>query len=66
MYDIDDQQATQWKETYRIGNERLADMKKQSAELTEAIEDLKVQLAWGETLIEKASKNNQLNMKHLN
>ena len=66
MYDIDDQQATQWKETYRIGNERLADMKKQSAELTEAIEDLKIQLAWGETLIEKASKNDQLNTKHLN
>jgi DNA-binding transcriptional MerR regulator len=66
MYDIDDQQATQWKETYRIGSERLADMKKQSAELTEAIEDLKVQLAWGETLIEKASKNNKLDTKHLN
>jgi DNA-binding transcriptional MerR regulator len=66
MYDIDDQQATQWKETYRIGNERLADMKKQSAELTEAIEDLKTQLARGEKLIEKASKNNQTNKTPLN
>ena len=66
MYDIDDQQATQWKETYRIGNERLADMKKQSAELTEAIEDLKTQLARGEKLIEKASKNNRKNKTPLN
>ena len=44
MYDLDDAQATQLQETYRIGCERLTDMKHQQGELSDAIGDLQSQL----------------------
>ena len=37
--------------TYEIAQERLADMERQRDELTEAIDDLKDQLKWGEKVI---------------
>ncbi|MGB0798195.1 MAG: MerR family transcriptional regulator [Planktomarina sp.] len=58
MYDLGDAQTTQMHETYRIGQERLADMVRQRDELNEAIDDLQAQLKWGEGLI-KASDQKQ-------
>ncbi|UWQ31150.1 MerR family DNA-binding transcriptional regulator [Leisingera sp. M527] len=51
LYHAGDQQVTQLTKTYEVGRERLADMERQREELTEAIEDLKDQLAWGEKMI---------------
>ncbi|OED50071.1 MerR family transcriptional regulator [Leisingera sp. S232] len=51
LYHVGDQQVTQYTKTYEIANARLADMERQREELTEAIEDLKDQLAWGEKVI---------------
>ena len=49
-----DQQHTQLSRTYDIGCERLADMERQRDELTEAINELKKQLKWGERVIASA------------
>ena len=51
LYHVGDQQVTQLTRTYEIAQDRLADMERQREELTEAIEDLKDQLAWGEKMI---------------
>ena len=51
LYDIDDQQVTQLSKTRDLATQRLADMEHQRAELDEAIEELKAQLAWGEQMI---------------
>jgi len=51
LYYVGDQQHTQYTRTYEIGLERLADMERQRDELTEAIDELKAQLQWGEKLI---------------
>jgi uncharacterized FlaG/YvyC family protein len=51
-----DQQQTQIQRTYEIAQERLADMERQREELTEAIEDLKSQLKWGEQLLNSMSE----------
>ena len=51
MYDIDDEQATQIQETYRIACARLEQMERQRDELTEAIDELKAQLDWGRQLL---------------
>ena len=48
LYDLGDQQITQIARTYELGQKRLAAMIAQRDELTEAIEDLRRQLAWGE------------------
>lgn len=53
MYDIGDAQATQIQETYRIAQARLADMERKRVELDEAIDELKGQLVWGQSLLEK-------------
>lgn len=53
MYHIGDAQATQLQETYRVAQERLDDMERQRDELTIAIEDLKEQLIWGESVLQK-------------
>lgn len=55
LYNIGDQQATQFALTYEIGQKRLADMVKQRDELNEAIEDLTAQLSWGEKMIASQS-----------
>ena len=51
LYNVGDQQLTQFTETYRIALERLAQMEQQRAELDEAIADLKEQLAWGDKML---------------
>ena len=59
LYDMGDQQQTQLARTYDIARERLADMERQRDELTEAIDDLKDQLKWGEKML--ASMNSTKN-----
>jgi len=51
LYDMGDQQQTQFSRTYEIASERLADMERQRDELNEAIAELKEQLSWGAKLI---------------
>ncbi|GGX52101.1 MerR family transcriptional regulator [Tateyamaria omphalii] len=51
LYDMGDQQQTQLARTYEIARDRLADMERQRDELTEAIDDLRNQLKWGEKMI---------------
>ena len=51
LYDMGDQQYTQYRRTYEIAQERLADMETQRDELSQAIEDLKEQLKWGESML---------------
>ena len=51
LYHVGDQQHTQYVKTYDIARERLADMERQRDELTEAIDDLRAQLKWGEKVI---------------
>lgn len=47
MYNMDDHQATQLRETYALAEKRLADMKTQRAELDDAIAELQAQMEWG-------------------
>ena len=51
MYKRGPQQLAQMSKTYEIALERLADMERQREELTEAIDELKDQIAWGEKTI---------------
>jgi DNA-binding transcriptional MerR regulator len=51
LYHMGDQQQTQLARTYEIARDRLADMESQRDELTEAIDDLKNQLKWGEKML---------------
>lgn len=51
LYDLGDRQATQLTATYEIASERLQAMIAQRDELTEAIDDLKEQLKWGEQML---------------
>lgn len=51
LYHMGDQQHTQLTRAYEVACERLADMERQRTELTEAINDLKEQLKWGEKMI---------------
>lgn len=57
LYHIGDQQQTQLQRTYEIARERLRDMESQRDELTEAIEDLREQLRWGEKVIASMSQS---------
>ena len=57
LYHMGDQQLTQLSRTYEIAQERLADMECQRDELTEAIDDLKDQLKWGEKVIASMKTN---------
>lgn len=51
LYHMDDQQQTQIMRTVDVARDRLADMIRQRDELTEAIDDLKEQLKWGEKMV---------------
>ena len=57
LYHMGDQQLTQLSRTYEIAQDRLADMERQRDELTEAIDDLKDQLKWGEKVIASMKTN---------
>ena len=56
LYHMGDQQHTQLVRTYDIARERLADMERQRDDLTQAIEELKSQLEWGEKIIANAER----------
>jgi DNA-binding transcriptional MerR regulator len=51
LYDIDDQQQTQYRQTFELAQVRLADMERQRDELDETIAEFKAQLAWGAKLL---------------
>ncbi len=57
LYHMGDQQQTQIARTYEIAQERLKDMEAQRDELTEAIDDLREQLKWGEKMISSINQN---------
>jgi len=59
LYHMGDQQLTQLSRTYEIAQDRLADMERQRDELTEAIDDLKDQLKWGEKVIASMKTSNK-------
>jgi DNA-binding transcriptional MerR regulator len=52
LYDMGDQQQTQLQRTYDLACARLKDMERQRDELDQAIEDLRLQLSWGEKMIQ--------------
>ncbi len=47
LYDMGDQQQTQLRATYELGQRHLANLKAKRAELDQAIADLSEQLEWG-------------------
>ena len=51
LYHVGDQQQTQLARTVDMARAHLADMERQRAELTEAIDELKEQIKWGEKMI---------------
>jgi DNA-binding transcriptional MerR regulator len=51
LYHMGDQQQTQLARTYEIAQQRLADMEAQRDELTQAIDELKEQMRWGEKML---------------
>ncbi len=51
LYDLDDQQETQFRKTYEIALTHLAEMEKKREELDETITELKEQLEWGRKII---------------
>lgn len=51
LYYVGDQQKSQLEQTYSIAQDRLADMKRQRAELDEAIAELEEQMGWGAQII---------------
>lgn len=51
MYDRDDSELKQLRKTYDIARARLADMERQRAELSEAIDELKADLSWAEGVL---------------
>ncbi|MEM6306328.1 MAG: MerR family DNA-binding transcriptional regulator [Pseudomonadota bacterium] len=59
LYHMGDQQQTQIERTYEIARERLKDMEAQRDELTEAIDDLKEQLKWGEKMVASMNASNR-------
>lgn len=48
LYDIGDQQRTQFERTYALARTHLANMEAQKAELEVAIDELKELITWGE------------------
>ncbi|WP_299784776.1 MerR family DNA-binding transcriptional regulator [uncultured Marivita sp.] len=51
LYHMGDQQQTQIAKTYEIAKQRLSDMEAQRDELTQAIDELKEQMRWGEKML---------------
>jgi len=56
MYDRNDSELKQLRKTYDIAQERLADMERQRAELTDAISELKQDLAWADDVLSQADR----------
>lgn len=47
MYYMEDQQATQLKNTFQLANKRLAELKQQRDDLDQTIRELEAQIEWG-------------------
>jgi len=47
MYYMEDQQATQLKNTFQLTNKRLAELKEQRDNLDQTIRELEAQIEWG-------------------
>ena len=47
MYYMEDQQATQLKNTFQLANKRLAELKEQREDLDQTIRELEAQIEWG-------------------
>ena len=47
MYYMEDQQATQLKNTFQLANKRLAELKEQRDDLDQTIHELEAQIEWG-------------------
>ena len=59
LYHVGDQQHMQLNRTYEIAHERLADLVAQRDELTQAIDDLREQLRWGEKVLASMKDTNK-------
>ena len=59
LYHVGDQQHMQLNRTYETAYERLADMEAQRDELTQAIDDLREQLRWGEKVLASMKDTNK-------
>ena len=59
LYNVGDQQQSQYAQTFIIAQARLADMERQRADLTEAIEELTEQLHWGEQMLASMQQVNR-------
>ncbi|MBV7410513.1 MerR family DNA-binding transcriptional regulator [Maritimibacter sp. DP1N21-5] len=51
LYDVGDQQVTQYTRTIALAEHHLADLRAQREELDEAIKDLSDQLEWGRKML---------------
>jgi DNA-binding transcriptional MerR regulator len=58
LYDLGDQQSTQFMKTFDLAQDRLRAMERQRDELNEAIEDLRDQLKWGEQMLQSLQQKN--------
>lgn len=58
LYDVGDQQYTQYSRTYEIAQDHLKALIAQRDELNAAIEELKEQLAWGEKVLAGMKQKN--------
>ena len=56
LYDMGDQQYTQFARTFEVAQERLAELMTQREELDATIEELKEQLEWGEDMLASMKK----------
>ncbi|SPH17150.1 HTH-type transcriptional regulator ZntR [Defluviimonas aquaemixtae] len=57
LYDLGDEQKTQIRRTIEVARERLAEMRRQRAELDSAIDELAAQIAEGEQLLTDNSEH---------
>ncbi len=57
LYDMGDQQLTQFTRAYDVGKSHLADMIRQRDELNVAITELEEQMKWGEQMIASLKAN---------
>lgn len=56
LYHMNDGQEAQLSKTYEMSQRHLADMEAQKAELEEAIDELKEQMAWGAAKLDQLAK----------
>jgi len=57
LYNMDDGQQTQLRQTFALAEKHLADMQAQKAELEEAIAELTAQMKWGAARLAETEPN---------